>query len=198
MAEQSDGRATTRRSTLGRLWQRLNAPSVKWSVLALVVLGLVIGAAGVIATQVMVAVTGTNEFCSTACHSMQWVAREYRESAHFLNRTGVQAECHDCHIPHQYPTLLWYKAKAGIHDAIGEIRGVISTEEKFNKERPRMAELVWAEYKENNSANCRVCHAFSADIVKKQRDFVQPMHEQVLAGAATCTDCHKGIAHKAP
>ena len=61
-----------------------------------------------------------------------------------------------------------------------------------------MAEMVWAEYKENNSANCQTCHAFTADIVKKQKDFVQPMHEQVLAGAATCIDCHKGIAHKAP
>ena len=157
-----------------------------------------LGAIAVIGTQVMVAVTGTNEFCSTACHSMQWVAAEYRQSGHHLNRTGVAAGCHDCHIPHRYPELLWYKAKAGIHDAIGEMRGVISTEEKFNKERARMAEMVWAEYKENNSANCRTCHAFTADIVKKQKDFVQPMHQQVLAGAATCIDCHKGIAHKAP
>jgi nitrate/TMAO reductase-like tetraheme cytochrome c subunit len=39
---------------------------------------------------------------------------------------------------------------------------------------------------------------FTADVVKKQKDFVQPMHQQVLAGAATCIDCHKGIAHKAP
>ncbi|HEY3180819.1 MAG TPA: NapC/NirT family cytochrome c [Casimicrobiaceae bacterium] len=198
MAEDPSDPTTARRGAIGRAWHRLTTPSARWSVLALVVVGLVIGAGGVIATQVMVKATGTNEFCSTACHSMQWVAREYRESGHYLNRTGVQAGCHDCHIPHAYPALLWYKAKAGIHDAIGEMRGVISTEEKFNKERARMAEIVWAEYKETNSANCRVCHAFTADVVKKQKDFVQPMHQQVLAGAATCTDCHKGIAHKAP
>jgi nitrate/TMAO reductase-like tetraheme cytochrome c subunit len=167
-------------------------------VLALVVIGLLIGAGAVIATQVMVVATGTNEFCSNACHSMQWVAQEYRQSGHHLNRTGVQAGCHDCHIPHEYPELLWYKAKAGLHDAIGEIRGVISTQEKFEKERARMAEIVWAEYKETGSANCRTCHAFSPEVVAKQKDFVQPMHQQVLSGAATCIDCHKGIAHKAP
>ena len=180
------------------LWQRLSTPSARWSVLALVVVGLIIGAGGVIATQVMVAATGTNEFCSGACHSMQWVAQEYRQSGHAINRTGVSAGCHDCHIPHNYPDLLWYKAKAGIKDAIGEARGVISTEEKFKKERLRMAKSVWAEYKANDSENCRHCHVFSKEIVAKQKDFVRPMHEQVLAKAATCVDCHKGIAHAAP
>jgi nitrate/TMAO reductase-like tetraheme cytochrome c subunit len=182
----------------GGFWRRLTSPSARWSVLALLVIGLLIGAGGVIATQVMVAVTGTNEFCSNACHSMQWVAQEYRQSGHHLNRTGVQAGCHDCHIPHQYPQLLWYKAKAGIKDAIGEMRGVIDTKEKFEKERARMAGIVWAEFKETGSANCRTCHAFSKETLAKQKDFVQPMHEQVLAGAATCIDCHKGIAHKSP
>jgi nitrate/TMAO reductase-like tetraheme cytochrome c subunit len=180
------------------MWGRLTSPSARWSVLALVGLGLALGAAGVIGTQVMVAQTGTNEFCGGACHSMQWVNNEYRQSGHHVNRTGVAAACHDCHIPHTYPALLWYKAKAGVKDVIGEMRGVISTEEKFNKERAGMAESVWAEYKANNSANCRTCHVFTADVVKKQKDFVQPMHQQVLSGAATCIDCHKGIAHKAP
>jgi len=180
------------------LWRRLTSPSARWSVLALILVGLVIGAGAVIATQAMVSATGTNEFCSGACHSMQWVAQEYRQSVHFVNETGVRATCHDCHIPHDYPRLLWYKARAGIKDAIGEARGVISTEEKFKKERARMAEQVWAEFKETNSENCRHCHVFDANIVGKQKDFVQPMHQQVLAGSATCIDCHKGIAHAAP
>lgn len=121
------------------LWKRLSTPSARWSVLALVVVGLLIGAGGVIGTQVMVAATGTNEFCGGACHSMQWVDREYRQSVHFANRTGVRAGCHDCHIPRAYPELLWYKTKAGIRDAIQEVRGVISTEDKFKKERLRLA-----------------------------------------------------------
>src|SRR5262245_3438802 len=87
------------------LLRRLSIPSARWSVLALVIVGLVIGVAGTIATQVMVNVTGTNEFCGGACHSMQWVAQEYRQSVHYLNRTGVAASRHDCHIPHRYPEL---------------------------------------------------------------------------------------------
>jgi nitrate/TMAO reductase-like tetraheme cytochrome c subunit len=124
---------------LKRTWHWLRTPSAKWSVLALLVAGFVIGAVGVIGTQVMVAVTGTNEFCGGACHSMEWVAKEYHESTHYLNDKGVQAGCHNCHIPHDYPALLIYKTKAGIKDVIGEMAGTISTEEKFKKERARMA-----------------------------------------------------------
>jgi len=197
MAE-NDAKTGERGGPIARTWRRLTSPSARWSVLALVVVGLVIGAGGVVATQLMVAATGTNDFCGGACHSMQWVAKEYTSSAHASNRTGVRAGCHDCHIPHAYPQLLWYKAKAGVKDVIGEMRGVINTEEKFKKERARMAQEVWAEYKGNNSANCRHCHEFSKEILGKQKDFVRPMHEQVLAGAATCIDCHKGTGHAAP
>lgn len=179
-------------------WKRLTSPSARWSVLSLLVIGLVVGAGAVIGTQVMVAATGTNDFCGGACHSMQWVAAEYKQSVHYANRTGVRAECHDCHIPHTYPALLFYKAKAGIKDAIGEVRGVISTREKFEKERLRMAQHVWDEYKETKAANCRVCHIFTPDTLAKQQEMVRPMHQTVLEGAAVCTDCHKGIAHAAP
>ena len=198
MATERGGSSMSDKGFFARTWRRLATPSARWSVLSLLLIGFVIGAGALLATRTMVKVTGTNEFCSNACHSMQWVAAEYRQSGHYLNRTGVQAGCHDCHIPHHYPELLWYKAKAGTKDAIGEMTGVISTEEKFKKERLRMAKEVWAEFKETGSANCRSCHVFSKEIIAKQQEFVRPMHETVLAGAATCIDCHKGIAHTAP
>ena len=91
---------TDRPGFLRRTWRALRTPSARWSVLSLLVIGLVVGAGAVIATQVMVKVTGTNQFCGTACHSMQWVNAEYKASVHAVNRTGVTAGCHDCHIPH--------------------------------------------------------------------------------------------------
>jgi nitrate/TMAO reductase-like tetraheme cytochrome c subunit len=192
MAHSSEG------GFIRRGWRRLTSPSARWSVLALLVVGIVVGFVATAGTQVMVHVTGTDKFCSTACHSMQWVAREHAASGHHVNRTGVKAGCHDCHLPRGYPMLLWDKAKAGTKDIIGEMRGVIATEDLFRKERKRMAEHVWADYRADNSLACRNCHVFSKDILAKQKDFVRPMHEQVLAGQATCIDCHKGIAHNAP
>ena len=183
---------------VARTWRRLRSPSAKWSVLALVGLGLALGFAGTVGTQVMVAVTGTDAFCGGACHSMQWVAKEHKQSVHGSNRTGVYAGCHDCHIPKEYPQLLWVKAKKGTKDIIGEMSGVISTEEKFNKARLHMAQLVWAEYKADNSHNCRSCHVFTPALLAKQKEAVRPMHQQVLEGQMTCIDCHKGMGHAAP
>jgi nitrate/TMAO reductase-like tetraheme cytochrome c subunit len=186
------------RGFIGRTWSRLTSPSTRWSVLSLTALGLLIGAVAVIGTQVVVAKTGTNEFCGTACHSMQWVYAEYKQSTHFANRSGVQAGCHNCHIPHEYPDLLWYKAKAGVLDAIGEMRGVISTEEAFKKSRTELAEHVWAEFKSNDSANCRTCHNFTPEAIAAQSEKAQTRHNNRKKDGKTCIDCHTGVAHTDP
>lgn len=183
---------------VSRTWRRLRQPSVRWSVLTLLGLGIAAGFVMTVGTQVMVAVTGTDEFCGGACHSMQWVAQEHAESPHGVNHAGVGATCHDCHIPKDYPYLLWYKAKAGIKDVIGEIRGVAATEELFNKRRLQMASHVWDEYKANDSLQCRQCHVITPEVVSKQNELARSMHKQVIDGKATCIDCHKGVAHKLP
>lgn len=182
-----------------RLFRWLFSPSARWSVFALLLVGGIAGAVSVIGTQVAVAVTGTDEFCGNACHShAKFVFPEHKLSAHYNNRTGVRASCSDCHIPHNYPAKLIYKAKAGITDALAEMRGVISTQEKFEKERWRMANHVWDEMRENNSANCRTCHDPAAMASDKQSQDAQKQHKKFAAGKATCIDCHTGVAHKEP
>ena len=182
-----------------RAWRALASPSAKWSVLSLLVIGIVIGAAGVIGTDAMVKATGTVEFCGGACHSMKaFTLPEYKQSAHFANHSGVIATCADCHVPHAYPEKLWYKAKAGIRDIVQESRGVIATAELYEKERWRLANAVWDEMKANDSANCRHCHVITADTVAKQKSAAQKMHKMVLEKKGTCIDCHKGVAHKEP
>ena len=182
-----------------RTWRRLTSPSARWSVLSLLVIGAVLGAGGVIATDVMVKRTGTVEFCGGACHSMKaFTLPEFKASVHYANSSGVVASCSDCHVPHSYPAKLWYKAKAGVRDAVQETRGVIATAELYEKERWRMANLVWDEMKANDSANCRHCHLITTETVAKQKATAQKMHKMVLDKKGTCIDCHKGVAHKEP
>jgi nitrate/TMAO reductase-like tetraheme cytochrome c subunit len=183
---------------LRRLWRALMSPSARWSVFSLLVVGVIAGLVGTVGTQVMVQATGTNEFCGGACHSMQWVAAEHKKSTHGANRFGVGATCSDCHIPHGYPEKLWYKAVAGAKDVIAESRGVIATEELFKKERKRMAEQVWAEFRFNDSANCRVCHVFTPEALALQKGAPRKDHQNRFAEKKTCIDCHKGVAHEEP
>lgn len=184
---------------LRRLFKALFSPSARWSVFALLVLGVGVGFASTVGTQVALAWSGTNEFCGTACHShTQFVYPEFKASAHGSNRTGVRAGCSDCHVPHSYPAKLIYKAQAGIRDAIAEARGTISTKEKFEAKRWELANHVWDEMKANNSANCRTCHTPEAMSPEKQSEDAQKAHKKFAAGKATCIECHTGVAHVEP
>ena len=188
-----------RPGVIRRFFQWLFSPSARWSVFVLLLAGIIVGAVAVIGTQVAVAVTGTDEFCGNSCHSHKnFVYPEHKTSVHYANRTGVRAMCVDCHVPHTYPAKLIYKARVGITDAIAEVRGVISTQAKFDKERWRMANIVWTEMRENNSANCRTCHDPAAMASDKQSDDAKKQHKKFDSGKATCIDCHTGVAHKEP
>jgi nitrate/TMAO reductase-like tetraheme cytochrome c subunit len=191
----------SRPGLIKRCWRALTSPSAKWSVLALLVAGIVIGAGGVLFTDFMVKRTGTVAFCGEACHSMKaFTLPEYKESAHYSNKLGVRATCSDCHIPHSYPSKLFYKARAGIRDIVQEARGVISTKEKYEQERWRMANHVWDEMRANDSANCRTCHDWNAMALSAQSARAQSRHEKARKseGKTTCIDCHQGVAHKEP
>ncbi len=182
-----------------RFFGWLFSPSSRWSVFALLALGLLLGAVFVIGTQVAVAVTGSNQFCGTACHShAKFVYPEYQASVHGSNRTGVQAQCHSCHLPHNYSQMLLYKTQAGIRDVIAEMRGTISTKEKFEAKRWELANHVWDEMRADNSANCRTCHTPEAMNPAKQSEDAVKQHKKFTSGKATCIDCHTGVAHKEP
>ena len=49
-----------------------------------------------------------------------------------------------------------------------------------------------------DSANCRICHAFTPEVLARQKEFAQKMHAGRKAENKTCIDCHTGIAHEAP
>lgn len=186
-------------SMLRRFFRWLFTPSASVSVFWLLLIGLFAGAAATIGTQAMVHATGSVEFCGGACHSMRaFTMPEYTQSVHYNNRTGIRAGCSDCHVPHDYPRILFYKAAAGVRDAIAEARGVISTKEKYEQHRWRMANRVWDEMRANNSANCRSCHDPAAMAGDKQSEFARRMHDEFRQGKATCIDCHKGVAHAEP
>jgi cytochrome c-type protein NapC len=184
-------------------WHRLwHPPKRKW--LLGIPLGgfamFAVGATFIIGSQVAIHYTGTNEFCGTACHShAQFVDPEWKDSPHYKNPAGMQAGCHDCHIPNEYPDLLFVKARSGIVDGYGEfITRVISTREKFEANRARLAEEVWSYMKSNDSRECRSCHSDEHFILANQRPEAQSAHVAGPKEGKTCIDCHKGIAHKTP
>jgi nitrate/TMAO reductase-like tetraheme cytochrome c subunit len=178
-------------------------PRARRAVVWAVIVGIVLGVAGIAVTNAMVHWSGSNDFCSSSCHSMQWAAEAYRRSPHAANPSGVAAGCADCHIPYhsseagavQYVQMLLYKAKAGTRDAIAQVRGVIDTREKWQQAQPRYSEEVKAWMTGNGMLTCRGCHDLNR-MGGKAQPAIAEMHAGLAkAGPVNCLDCHQTVGH---
>lgn len=141
--------------------------------------------------------TNTETFC-ISCHEMEEnVYKEYKNTIHYSNRSGVRATCPDCHVPKPWVHKIKRKIQASnelLHKALGSI----DTPEKFEAKRLTLARHVWAAMKETDSRECRNCHDFqSMDYVAQQRRG-RNSHIEGFDKGMTCIDCHKGIAHSLP
>ena len=116
------------------------------------------------------------------------------KSIHYTNRSGVQAGCPDCHVPKPWVDKMIRKAEASL-ELYSKAMGTISTKEKFEAHRLRMARSVWDTMRKTDSRECRNCHNFNYMDPSKQLKF---QHTFLKNSDRTCIDCHKGIAHKLP
>jgi nitrate/TMAO reductase-like tetraheme cytochrome c subunit len=165
--------------------------------------GALIGAAGLFAMYEGVRLSSTDEFCTSACHSMQWAGETYRDSVHYSNSLGLRAGCADCHVPHhtghsgplQYLELVAFKTKIGIRDIIREANGTIATRELWQQERPRLSQDVEQWFKQSGSVTCQQCHdlkAFGGDY----SEMTKMVHADLLhADTVNCIKCHKHVGH---
>lgn len=78
------------------------------------------------------------------------------------------------------------------------VTGKIDTPEKYEAHRTELAEMVWEQFRENDSATSRSCHDFDAMEEFEQSRDAAKMHAYGKANNQTCIDCHKGVAHFAP
>ncbi len=153
-------------------------------------------------------ITNTEEFC-ISCHEMEEnVYREYQDTVHYTNRTGVRATCPDCHVPKEWIHKVVRKIRAS-NEVYHKILGSIDTPEKFEAKRMKLAQNVWREMKDTDSRECRNCHAFDYMDFERQEERSAVRHDDAIesrdpdnpethGNGQTCIDCHKGIAHKLP
>lgn len=183
---------TTKKSGLvKRLWKRINW---KWLSGASIIF-----AAGIIFTgafNVGLGYTNKMEFC-VSCHSMQVNLKEYKETPHYKNASGVRATCADCHVPKAFGPKMVAKVLA-YKDVLHELLGTIDTKEKYEAHRWEMAVRVWDKMKQSDSRECRTCHSLDSMDLSEQDKSARRRHGRAEDEGKTCIDCHKGIAHEEP
>ena len=152
-----------------------------------------------IGTQVMVAVTGTNAFCGGACHSMQWVAQEYK-------RERARGQPHRRarrlpRLPHPAPL-----PRAALVQGEGRHQGRDRRDARRHLDRGEVQEGARCGWRSTcgrstrptTRANCRDCHEFTPDVLAKQKDFVQPMHQQFLGAARPASTATRASRTRRP
>lgn len=140
-------------------------------------------------------ITNNESFC-ISCHEMRNnVYKEYKETIHYTNRTGVRATCADCHVPKDWPHMV--KRKVGAtNELFHKLIGSVDTPEKFESKRLELSEHVWSGMRDSDSRECRNCHTFSSMNLSSQKKSSQLAHQRATNKGQTCIDCHMGIAHK--
>ena len=182
---------------ISRIWQAISSPSPKYSLGLLLIAGFVVGVMTVGGFNYSMAVTNTEEFC-VSCHEMEnFVFSEYKETAHFSNRTGVSATCPDCHVPKDFAHKVMRKVEA-TREIWHKMLGTIDSPEKYEAKRLVLAQRVWDKMQATDSRACRNCHQADHMDMEKQEEESALIHEDALESGMTCIDCHKGIAHKLP
>jgi cytochrome c-type protein NapC len=182
---------------LKRMWEVLKKPSTKYSLLVLTSVSFVVGILFWGGFHTALEATNTLEFCIN-CHEMRDnVYKEYKETIHYSNRSGVRATCPDCHVPREWGPKVLRKIRASL-EVWGKITGDIDTREKFEAKRMTLATHEWERMKASDSRECRNCHNWDAMSPELQKQTPYKKHMKAKADGATCIDCHKGIAHHLP
>jgi cytochrome c-type protein NapC len=178
---------------LSRL-RALLRPSPRYSVLALVGIGLLLGVVGVLAFNATMHATSTEAFC-ISCHEME--ANPYaqlQQTTHFTNASGVHATCSDCHLPREFVPKMIRKIEAS-REVWGHFTGLIDTPEKYAAHTPAMKAREIARLTANDSQECRNCHSTERMLQSAQSARAREYHLAMDAQGKTCIECHSGIAH---
>jgi nitrate/TMAO reductase-like tetraheme cytochrome c subunit len=164
-------------------------------VVVLLVAGAVVGAAAIIVSTVFNRLTASEALC-TSCHTMAMQAQDpsYGNSPHRANAFGVLAGCSDCHVP----TNNWFietytHMSSGIRDMFAELFGNFNDKAVWAARRVELRREVLATMRSQNSTTCRKCHEAAA--IQPPSEAGRQAHALLLAGQATCVDCHLNTFH---
>ena len=186
-----------RRGRLARAWQFLAKPSARYSLGAIALVSFVGGIVFWGSFNWSMELTNTETFC-ISCHEMERnVFREYQQTIHYNNHSGVRATCPDCHVPKDWVHKIARKIQAS-NELYHHFLGTINTREKFEEKRLELATHVWESMQANDSRECRNCHNFEYMDFTLQQSRAARRHQEAIDEGMTCIDCHKGIAHELP
>lgn len=147
--------------------------------------------------------SSSDAFCGTFCHSMTWASAGYRQGPHFINASGVRANCGQCHIPYdsgpatatEYVKMLVFKAQRGAKDFWNESRRTIATKEEWETRRPRLGAEFQSYLEAHNYIMCRGCHSLEAFGGSRSQMKALIHMDMIKSNDVECLHCHRSVGH---
>jgi len=143
---------------------------------------IAVGAAGLLVFDHATVPFSQPNFC-ISCHEMREPHASWQQSPHFINRTGVQVTCIECHLPHKDDRIAHFAARfwAGARDLTMSVFG------QYNVEASRQQVL-----RTLPNRRCQKCHANLAS--QASSSSVRIVHNTALkhrlGRAHACVACH--------
>lgn len=158
--------------------------------LLLVVMGIFIAFPLFSMTYYTMVRTSTPSFCAS-CHEIHFAYNSWKTSSHVNNRSGVVADCMDCHLPAPQDTVNFFYSKT-LHGAKDIFVHVIKGSANYDHGKAR--EKAYGSIK---NQQCLKCHRNILFIADKRGAMLA--HKTVLfpmkGYEKKCTDCHKNLVH---
>lgn len=164
-------------------------------VLVLLIVGVIVGAGGLLVSLEINRATSTDAFC-TSCHSMKFVGNDphFVNSSHRSNSVGINPTCADCHIPKTNWFVETYShAKSGARDVYAEYTHNFGDPKLWEAHRVALAHEVRETMRAQDSETCRSCH--DARTISPISARGQAAHALLREGRMTCIDCHFNLVH---
>ncbi|GLP95996.1 NapC/NirT family cytochrome c [Paraferrimonas sedimenticola] len=184
-------------------WRAIFKPSAKYSIFALLAVGIIVGVVGYFTTQQVLHATSTDEFCMS-CHSNHSLKDEVLASVHGGGKSGIVVECQQCHVA-QDPFGYLKKKIIVSKDVIGYLTiDGFNTQEWLEENRAEQAELAARYFRQIDSSTCQNCHnRIYEDQPETMKKMAVKMHTRNFEAKGTekyktCIDCHQGVAHPFP
>jgi len=161
---------------------------MKRTLLALILVGIVLGIFLSYTTAIEIRKTESGKFCGS-CHTMQRATQAHYRSTHGgENKYGISAQCVDCHLPHDtLSNYLVNKVKYGARDIYAEL--FTDTDEiNWTRKRANAQSFVY-------NSGCLSCHSRldHSSMEHVEPEIVKRIEDKTLK--TSCIECHPGVGH---
>lgn len=130
--------------------------------------------------------SSATQFC-ISCHEMVEPYQQYKNSSHFKNKSGVVAECADCHLPPGGINKWYVKISQGVKDTV---RHFFLDPDQVDHEKWKQDAVA-----DIKSESCLMCHKNLLPPELSKGGFIAHRAFLKRETKTSCLHCHQNLVH---